>query len=163
VRQVGYLQGLYRDSRSTEHKIIKYIFIHIQFTVYYNLNISWLKDSVFVQRLATGWTARYSNYGKKIRYFLLFKRTQTRSGIHSLIFNVYWGSFPGVIWPGREAEHIPPSRAEVKNDVAILLLPPIWLRGVDRNKFTLFIFIDIDFMYDMLRINGPLSGASCFL
>jgi hypothetical protein len=35
-----------------------------------------------------------------------------------------WGSFPAVIWPGREADHVPPSRAEVKNEVAIHL-PPI--------------------------------------
>ena len=114
----------------------------MQFTVYYNLNISWLKDSVSVQRLATSWTVRDSNYGRENIFSPLQKNPDQIWDTHSLIFNVHWGSFPGVIWPGREADQVPPSRAEVKNDAAVHLLPPIWLRGMDRNKFTLFIYID---------------------
>jgi hypothetical protein len=32
-------------------------------------------------------------------------------------------SFPGVKWPGRDADHSPPSSAEVKDGAAILVLP----------------------------------------
>ena len=86
--------------------------MHIEFTVYYTLNISWLKDSVSVQRLATGWTIRDSNYGRE-KYFLLSKRTHTRSGTHTAWYSMY----TGVLSLGREADHVPPSGAEVKNDV----------------------------------------------
>lgn len=86
-----------------------------------------------VLRLATGWTVRDSNYGRENIFSRLQKSPDHIWDTHSLIFNVYWGSFPGVIRPGREADHVPPSGAEFKNEVAIHLLPHIWLRGEVRN------------------------------
>jgi hypothetical protein len=43
------------------------------------------------------------------------------------------GSFPGVKRPGREADHSPPSSAEVKECVELYLLFPIHLNGVVLN------------------------------
>jgi hypothetical protein len=40
------------------------------------------------------------------------------------------GSFPGVKRPGREADHSPPSIAEVKNAWSYTFTPPIRLHGV---------------------------------
>jgi hypothetical protein len=40
------------------------------------------------------------------------------------------GSFPGVKRPGREADHSPPSSAEVKEWVELYLHSPICLNGV---------------------------------
>jgi hypothetical protein len=40
------------------------------------------------------------------------------------------GSFPGVKRPGREADHSPPSSAEVKNTWSYTSTPPIRLHGV---------------------------------
>jgi hypothetical protein len=40
------------------------------------------------------------------------------------------GSFPGVKRPGREADHSPPSSAEVKNIWSYTSTPPISLNGV---------------------------------
>jgi hypothetical protein len=41
----------------------------------------------------------------------------------SHLSNGYWGSFPIVKWPGCEADHSPPSSAEVKNGGGITQLP----------------------------------------
>jgi hypothetical protein len=36
----------------------------------------------------------------------------------------------GVKWPGREADHSPPSSAEVKNAWSYTSIPPVHLHGV---------------------------------
>jgi hypothetical protein len=47
--------------------------------------------------------------------FSLHHRVQTGSGVHPASYLMgTTGSFPGVKQPGREAEHSPPSSAEVK-------------------------------------------------
>jgi hypothetical protein len=48
------------------------------------------------------------------------------------------GSFPGVVWPGNEADHLPPSSAEVKNAWSFTSTPPLRLHGVVLNSFTLY-------------------------
>jgi hypothetical protein len=44
----------------------------------------------------------------------------------SLLYNEYWGSFPPGVKarPGREADHSPPSSAEVENEYELYLLSP---------------------------------------
>jgi hypothetical protein len=47
-------------------------------------------------------------------------------GPPSLLSSGYWESFPGgKEWPGRDAEHSPPSSAEVENEWKIHLLSPL--------------------------------------
>jgi hypothetical protein len=48
----------------------------------------------------------------------------------SLLSNVYYGFFPGVKRPGREADHSVPFSAEVKNVWSCTSTPPIRLHGV---------------------------------
>jgi hypothetical protein len=55
----------------------------------------------------------------------------------SLLYNGYQGLFPGegIKWPGREANHSPPSSAEAKNAWSYTSIHPIHLHGmVLRNK-----------------------------
>jgi len=59
-----------------------------------------LNGSVSVQRLATGWTVWDSNYGREKIFSPLQKNPDQIWDTHNLIFNVYWGSFPGTWrWP----------------------------------------------------------------
>jgi hypothetical protein len=58
---------------------------------------------------ATGWMIRGSNTG---RGFSLLQNVQTGSGTHQA-FSLMGTA---VMWPGREAQHLPPSSAEVKNE-----------------------------------------------
>jgi hypothetical protein len=47
--------------------------------------------------------------------FSLLHVIQTGSGVHPTFYPLgTWGSFLGVKWPGREADHSPPTSAEVK-------------------------------------------------
>jgi hypothetical protein len=44
------------------------------------------------------------------------KATDSLWGPPSLLSNWYWGALsPGVKWPGRETDHLPPSTSEIKN------------------------------------------------
>jgi hypothetical protein len=45
-------------------------------------------------------------------------------GLPNLVSNGYWGLFPGVKRPGREAEHSPPASAEVKKMWIYASTPP---------------------------------------
>jgi len=52
-------------------------------------------------------------------------------GPPSLLSNGYRGLFSwGIKWPGQEADHSPPSNAEVKEWVELFLHSPIRLPGV---------------------------------
>jgi hypothetical protein len=56
--------------------------------------------------------------------FSLRHRVQTGSGAHLSFSSLGTrGSFPGVKRPGRQAEHSPPSTAEVKNVCGVI--PPL--------------------------------------
>jgi hypothetical protein len=51
---------------------------------------------------------------------------QTGSGVHQVSYPMDTGALsPGVKWPGRDADHSPPSSAEVKKGGALLPLPPM--------------------------------------
>jgi hypothetical protein len=45
-----------------------------------------------------------------------FAHVQTGRGAHPASCTMGTGSFPGVKWPGRGADHPPPSSAEVENE-----------------------------------------------
>jgi hypothetical protein len=56
--------------------------------------------------------------------FSVFHSVQTGSGTHPASYTMFtWALSMGVKWPGREADHSPPSSAEVKNGGAIPPLP----------------------------------------
>jgi hypothetical protein len=62
-------------------------------------------------------------------------------GQPSLVFNGYWGSFPGVKRPRRGVDHSPTSSAEVENEWSCSCAPRVCLHGMDRdNLFYLFVF-----------------------
>jgi hypothetical protein len=64
--------------------------------------------------------------------FSLHHRVQDGSGAHpaSYPMGARCGLSMGVKWPGREANHSPPSSAEVKNAWNYTSIPPIRLHGV---------------------------------
>jgi hypothetical protein len=49
---------------------------------------------------------------------------------------------------GCEVNHSPPSSAKVKNERCYTSTPPICLYGVDRENFTLLLFLNSDQKYD---------------
>jgi hypothetical protein len=57
-------------------------------------------------------------------------------GPHSLLFNGYHGTFPGIMWCSYEVAHSPPSGAEVKSIRAST--PPVRLHGVDKENLASF-------------------------
>jgi hypothetical protein len=75
--------------------------------------------------------------GSRVRFpagagnFSLHHRVQNGSGAHPASYPmVTRGSFPGGKAAGREADHSPPSSAEVKECVELHLYSPIRLHGV---------------------------------
>jgi hypothetical protein len=78
------------------------------------------------------WTARVRSQ-VEARSFCFLHSVQTGSEAHSASYPVDTeGSFPGVKRPGREADHSPPSSADVKNGGA--LHSPIRLLDIVLNK-----------------------------
>jgi hypothetical protein len=72
-------------------------------------------------RRATGWTARV-RFPERQNFNLLYS-VQAGSGARPASYPMgTGGDFPGVERPRSEADHSPPSNAEIKNDEAI---PPI--------------------------------------
>jgi hypothetical protein len=62
----------------------------------------WLRAGRFRDRLPVG--ARF------------FAPVQTGPGSHPASYTMGTGSFPAIKWPGRDVDHIPPSRAEVTKE-----------------------------------------------
>jgi len=76
-----------------------------------------------VWRLAKDWTVRGLNIGVGET----FRTRPDRSwGPHSLLYNFYRLSFPGVKRPGRGVYHPPTSSAEVKERVELYMYSPLW-------------------------------------
>jgi hypothetical protein len=55
---------------------------------------------------------------------------QTGHGAHPASYKMGIGSFPGVKWPGRGADHAPTSIAEVNETAGLYLYSPLGLRGL---------------------------------
>jgi hypothetical protein len=63
--------------------------------------------------------------GRGKRLFSPLYVVQTGSGANPTSYPmVTWGSFPGVKRPGREADHLPPTSAEVNNTWIYTSTPP---------------------------------------
>ena len=50
----------------------------------------------------------------------------------NVIFNVYWGTYPGIKWPGCDADHS--HSGKVKNVWSCTSAAPMWLHGAHRNS-----------------------------
>jgi hypothetical protein len=73
-------------------------------------------------------------------YFALLRSVQTGSGDHPALYSMdNGGSLPGVKRSGSEADHSPPSSAEMKNVWSYTSILNISLHGVHRDNFTVFI------------------------
>jgi hypothetical protein len=86
-----------------------------------------------VQRWATGWTIRVLVFDSRwgLRIFLLTTKSRTALGPTQPPIQWVLGALSlGVKWPGREADHSPPSSAEAKNAWSYTSNPPIRLHGV---------------------------------
>jgi hypothetical protein len=97
---------------------------------------------------ATGWTIRVLVFHLPAGAgnFYLSRRVQNGSGAHPTSYPMGTsGSFRGVKRPGREADHSPPSSAEVKECVELYLHSPntpTW-RGAqlkNRENFTFYLY-----------------------
>jgi hypothetical protein len=66
--------------------------------------------------MATGWTTEGSGFqSRQNQQFSLLHVVQTDSGVHQASYPMdMGGGSPGIKRPGREADHSPPSSAEVK-------------------------------------------------
>jgi len=58
------------------------------------------------------------------RHFLAPKHPEQLCGLHRLMFNGYWVSFPGTKQPGREIIHSSLPGVEVKNEWSYTYVPP---------------------------------------
>jgi hypothetical protein len=75
--------------------------------------------------------------GKK---FFSSRKVQTGSGAHPASYSMDTGIlFRGIQRPGREADHSPPSSAEVRNEWSYTSNPPIYLHGMVRINLTIYI------------------------
>jgi hypothetical protein len=82
------------------------------------------RDGV-VGTMTVGWTTGGSNRGRGKRFFSFLNRPDRLWGPHSLLFNGYRSSLPGVKRPGPEVNHSSPSTAEIKNEYAHISTPHI--------------------------------------
>jgi hypothetical protein len=70
--------------------------------------------------------------------FSLLHNVQTDSGAHPAFSPMgTGGDFPGAKWPGREADHSPPSNAEIKNDGVIPPLPHMSSLGLRHQQIVM--------------------------
>jgi hypothetical protein len=92
---------------------------------------------LLVQTVESGQLSRYSD-GLQVRRpgfdsrqgpdFSLLHRIETGYRAHPASYPMgTWGSFPGVMGPGREAEHSPQSSVEVKNGGAVHPLTHVFM------------------------------------
>jgi hypothetical protein len=88
---------------------------------------------VITRILLAGNVARYSNFGTSLKYLLAtFMLSVSRPILGPTQPHLQWvpgAPFLGVKRPGREADHSPPSSAEV-NSWSSTFTPPIRLHGV---------------------------------
>jgi hypothetical protein len=111
---------------------------------------------------ATGWATRVLGFDSRRGLGIFLFTITSRTALGPTHPPIQWvpGALPlGVKRPGREADHSPPSSAEVKNTWSYISTPPIRLHGVvlSQTQWKLYLLQ----YWTMLR--GPLSpryGAS---
>jgi hypothetical protein len=91
------------------------------------------RDNSVVQPWAAGWTIGVLGFGSRrgLEIFLFTRASRTALGPTQPPIQWVPGALSlGVKWPGREADHSPPSSAEVKEWVELSSTPPIRPHGV---------------------------------
>jgi hypothetical protein len=87
------------------------------------------------------WWLRYgldgpgSNRGRVKKLFSSSNRPDRFWHITSLLFNGSRGPFSGAKRPALDVDHSPSSNAEVKSEYSYTSTPPIYIHGVDRDRF----------------------------
>jgi len=67
-------------------------------------------------------------------FFSLHYRVQTYSGATQSTIQLVPGALTsGIKWPGREADHLPPSSSDIKNACSYTSIPSIRLHGMVLN------------------------------
>jgi hypothetical protein len=80
------------------------------------IHIKPVQRSRYAEWLGAGWPGGRSSSPGKGKTFLTPHVVQTGSGAHSASYPMGTGGFyPGIKQPGSEADHSPPTSAEVKN------------------------------------------------
>jgi hypothetical protein len=70
------------------------------------------------------------------------------------------GSFPGVKQPGRGVDHLPPSRAEVKEIVELYICSPsVGLRGLLCDEIYLYLYRILKYNWSCHESNLICSGS----
>ena len=87
-------------------------------------------------RLGSCWLGRPA-FESWQRFSLLENNRDRLWSLPGLTSSAYMCSFPWAKRPGREIDHSHPSSAEVKNEWSCTSSPPVCLRGMDRDNFTL--------------------------
>ena len=149
MHQVGYLQELNRDARSTKHRILdvwqcsfpkKHDYLrkadcHLfsyPFCEYRSRYSDWLLAALSVPILA-----------RATDFALPQNRPDRLGGLPSPLFSECWCSLLGVKRPVLEGNHASPSSAKVKNKCSYTSTPSISLYGVNRDKSTFYPFCDL--------------------
>ena len=73
-------------------------------------------------------------------FFFSPKRPDQFCCPRNLLSNGYWGTFPGVKRPGRDADYSPPTIAEVKHEWSYTSTPCLCFHGVARDKLTFYFY-----------------------
>ena len=80
-----------------------------------------------------GWTVQGSNPGRGKRFFSSSESQDWLWDLPSLLFNGQWHSFLEVKWLRCDADHSPPSSAEVENKGSYTSTPSICLHGIAKD------------------------------
>jgi hypothetical protein len=96
---------------------------------------------------AMGWTIGVLGFDSRRGLGIFFFTTASRTALEPTQPPIQWepGAFPGIKRPGREADHSPPSNAEVKNAWSYTSTPQYvfmtWCLVKHRDNFTFYIYL----------------------
>ena len=113
--------------------------INVFFLFFLSLHYISLADRIaqLVQRLGYRLDDLGFKFWQKQEIFLFSKASQTSSDAHpSLIINGFQDSLPGVMQPEHDADHPPPSTAEVRNERSHISTSFICLHRMHIDNFT---------------------------
>jgi hypothetical protein len=85
---------------------------------------------------------------------------QTGPEAHPASYTMSIGSFPGVKWPGRDVDHPPPFRAEVKDRAELYLYSPLGLRVLLQGDLYLYVYGHVTLLVDHNDIYVVLDSTS---
>ena len=127
------LPVLYITIRATIAPIIRFQLIFHSLCIYFHtkLRMWFFRSREYVGPIYTSWGTRYSDWlraGRSLDRIPVGARfsapVQTGPEAHPASYTVGTGSFPGLKWPERGVDHLPPSNAEVKERVELYLYSP---------------------------------------